>query len=65
MAGPVIDNKIGFFHEFLLKHYLLRACYLGFDWSACRDNFDFKKCIHFHNGGNGLAGQFWQMVSAL
>ena len=25
------DNEKCFFHEFLLKHHLLRACYLGFD----------------------------------
>ena len=59
MAGPVIDNEIGFFQEFLLKNHLLRAYYLGFDWSACRDSFDFKKRIRSHNGGNGLAGLLW------
>ena len=35
IAGPVISTmKNAFFQEFLLKHYLLRACYLGFDWSG-------------------------------
>ena len=31
IAGPIIlTMKNAFFHEFLLKHHLLRACYLGF-----------------------------------
>ena len=29
-------NEIGFFQEFLLKNVLLRAYYLGFDWSVWR-----------------------------
>ena len=34
IAGPVtLTMKNAFFQEFLLKHHLLRACYLGFDWS--------------------------------
>ena len=33
-AGPVIlTMKNAFFQEFLFKHHLLRARYLGFDWS--------------------------------
>ena len=28
------DNEIGFSQEFLLKNHLLRAWYLGFDWSG-------------------------------
>ena len=32
IAGPVIFTmKNAFFQEFLLKHYRLCACYLGFD----------------------------------
>ena len=28
------ENEIGFFQEYLMKDYLLRAYYLGFDWSG-------------------------------
>ena len=35
-AGPLrqFENEIGFFQEFLLENHLLRAYYLGFDWSG-------------------------------
>ena len=28
------DNDIGFYKELFLKNRLLRACYLGFEWSG-------------------------------
>ena len=30
------ENEIGFFQEVLLNNHLLRADYLGFDWSGWR-----------------------------
>ena len=54
--------KSAFSKGFLLKNHLLRAYCLGFDWprwiALIKDEIS-------HYEGNGLAGQFWQMESAL
>ena len=60
MAGPI--KAISFFQEFLLKNHLLCANYLGFNISGW---IILIKSEISHYNGNGLAGQFWQMESAL
>ena len=59
----VSENEIGFFQEFLLENHLLRAYYLGFDWSGWKVLI--KSELSCHCDRNGLVGQFWPMESAL
>ena len=54
--------KSAFSKGFLLKNHLLRPYYLGFDWPRW---IALIKGEISHYEGNGLAGQFWQMESAL
>ena len=56
-----LENKIGFFQEVLLKNLLLYVYCLGFDWSGWIVLIKSEIIIDW----NGLAGQFWQMESAL
>ena len=58
-----LASEMGFFQRVLLKNHLLRAYYLGFDWSGWIVLI--KSEILILNGGNGLAGEFWQMESPL
>ena len=55
-------NEIGFFQEVLRKNHLLCVKYLGFDWCGW---LVLIKSQNSHYNGNGLASQFWQIVSAI
>ena len=55
-------NEIGFFQEVLWKNHLLCVKYLGFDWCGW---LVLIKSQNSHYNGNGLASQFWQIVSAI
>ena len=55
------ENGIGFFQEFFSS--LFPLCMLFRIWLIRLDSFDYK--LNSYYDGNGPAGQFWQMVSAL
>ena len=62
MARPVISTrKEAFSKRFCLKNHLLRVYYFEIDCSAWLVLIE----LNCHYDGNGLAGQFWQMESAL